>query len=323
MNCGITEIIKYMPLRLRNLFLNMEIGTLEHIREIRLKVMCPIIICADEKLMSVSSKSKLTDISSGITVYGEDVEYTYNMLIRESVYAFNDQIINCFVTAEGGHRAGISGTAVIQNGNIVGMKDISGIYFRIAREYEGCSRELLNKICSGKRVLNTIISAPPGRGKTTVLRDAACNLSKQELKVAIIDERHEIAAQNCGYSSFDIGFCDVLDGFPKAEGIERAVRTLSPDVVVFDELGNDKESEAVSFALNSGVGFITSAHAFSIEELVNRPIIKRLLDIKAVETLVSYDMGKIKDIRYLKGERDVKGPCFEFDFRRMHSDGTC
>ena len=322
MNCSIAEIIKYMPLRLRNIFLNMEIGILEHIREIRLKTMCPIIVLVSNKLYSVSMKSKLTDLSEGVIVYAEDVEYTYNMLTCESVYAYNEQIINCYVIAAGGHRVGLSGSAVTKNGEIVGMKEVNGLYFRIAQEYIGCSNTLFPKILVNGSVMNTIIASPPGRGKTTVLRDAACKLSKMGFKVSIIDERHEIAAQSCGYSTFDIGYCDVLDGFPKAEGIERAVRTLSPDVIVFDELGNSLEAEAIATALNCGVSFITSAHAKSLNELLSRPVVRKLIDIKAVDVVVSYDMGKVNEVKYLKGECDVKGSVFELDLRHMYCNGS-
>ncbi len=322
MSGNFAEIIKYMPARLKNIFLNMEIGIIETIREIRMKTLCPVIVLSENRLCSVSAKSKLTDFENGITVYEEDIDYTYNMLIRESVYAYADQIVNCFVTVEGGHRVGISGTAVIKDKEITGLKDVNGIYFRIARECTGCSKEVLSHISNGYRVLNTVIAASPGKGKTTVLRDLASELSKRGLKVSIIDERHEIAAMNCGYSSFDIFYCDVLDGFPKAEGIERAVRTLSPDIIVFDELGNIKESESVSYALNCGVGFITSVHAKSIEELLRRPILKNLFDIKAIDAVVLYELGKVRDIRYLRGENFVKSSCFELDLRNVCNNGV-
>ena len=109
------------------LFLNTDINIIEKISEVRLKAFCPILIHIDGCLKSLSVKSLIAEPSEGIVLYGEDIEYTYGMLIKESVYAYSDEISNCYVTADGGHRAGISGTAVVKNGDVVGMKDIKVI----------------------------------------------------------------------------------------------------------------------------------------------------------------------------------------------------
>lgn len=321
MNCGIVEILKYFPSRVRNVFLNTDINIIERISEVRLKAFCPLLVCVDGVMKSLSPKSTLIDPSNGIMLYGEDIEYTYGMLIKESVYAYSEDISNCFVTADGGHRAGISGSAIIKNGEIIGMKDISGIYFRVARECFGCADKILDIVNHDGRILNTVIAAPPGRGKTTLLRELSRVFSLSGSKVTIIDERYEIASMNGNMSSFDIAYADVLNGYPKALGIERAIRTHSPDILIFDELGSYGEAEAVSYALNCGVSFVTSAHASSLNELLAKPSIKLLTDIKAIDVLVLYDLGSIKDVRFLKGERNDKNCSFELDLRDLHPHG--
>lgn len=323
MNCGLIEVIKYVPTRIKNIFLNADVKTINAISEIRLKSFCPLLILYDGKLKSISVTSSVVEPENGCFVYGEDVEYTYGMIIKDSVYAYGDEIPNGFITVDGGHRAGISGTAVMKNGEVVGMKDINGIYFRIAGEYYGCAKSVIDLIYHKGVVLNSIIAAPPGKGKTTVLRELARILSGLGMKVSIVDERHEISAQSGGISAFDLSYCDVLNGFPKAKGIENAVRTLSPDVVIFDEIGSVKEAESIASALNCGVKFITSAHASSLNELLSRPIIKFLTDMNAVDSVVLYEFGVVKEFKYLKGMIYGKEHCFELDIRSVYGDGSC
>lgn len=321
MQGSIIEIIEVLPQRLQSVFRNIDINFLSDITEIRLKAQCPLLILLKSGMFSLSVKGNLIELKDGIKVYSDDITYIIDRLTHNSFYAYNDEISNCFVTSFGGHRAGLSGTAVMKNGMVSGLKDINGIYFRVAREHFGCSEQLLECISENKKILNTVISAPPGRGKTTLLRELARRLSSKGLKISIIDERHEIAAMCNGIPSFDIGFCDVLDGFPKAKGIERAIRTLSPDVIIFDEIGSLEEAEAVTFALGCGVKYITSVHAYDLNEIVNKPVIHKLIGFNALDAIFLYDLGRITDRLILKGNVNAESRCFEFDIHSMHSDG--
>lgn len=189
---------------------------------------------------------------------------------RSSAYAYQEEIREGFLTIRGGHRVGISGKAVTENGRVTAISAFSGLNIRIAREYKGSADPCMAHIFEGKRILSSVILSPPGTGKTTVLRDAARRLSGQ-FKVAIVDERSELAASYGGVPRFDVGDqTDVLDAFPKPEGITCALRSLSPDVIVTDEIGTEADRKAVCNILKGGCKILTSMHGYSIEEALEK-----------------------------------------------------
>lgn len=204
---------------------------------------------------------------------------------------------------QGGHRAGICGTAVFDNEKIVNIRDISSINIRIAREHINSSSELLSKVKSISKGL--IICGSPCSGKTTVLRDLARKLSlEQDMKVSIVDERGEIAGTVKGVCQNDIGLCDVLDGYSKADGIIHSIRSMSPDVVICDEIGGFDDVKAILQSANSGVSFIATVHADNEDELIKKPFIKELIKSNVFEKAVFLhnrkNAGKIKSVSVCK-----------------------
>ncbi|MDE7363222.1 MAG: hypothetical protein K2N38_14965 [Oscillospiraceae bacterium] len=185
-------------------------------------------------------------------------------ICRYSVHSFQEEIAQGFVTLEGGHRVGICGTAVTNGGRIEMFKDISGLNIRIAHEVRGCADEIYSRFFrTSPRSL--LIAGKPLCGKTTVLRDLARQLGERH-RVTLIDSRNELSASYHGTPSLDIGLnTDALVGCAKSEGIMLALRTLSPEAIVCDELGDDEE--AVARAMFCGVKLIASAHAGSLDEL--------------------------------------------------------
>ena len=196
----------------------------------------------------------------------ENIAQQIQIFCKNSRYAYQEEIKHGFLTLNGGHRVGLGGRAVMKNEEVITMADFSSLNIRIAREYPGCSLPLIPKITDGNRIYNTVLISPPGVGKTTFLRDTARALSKQ-FRVSIVDERSEIAAMKNGMPQFDVGLqTDVLDAFPKGIGMMNALRALSPDVLITDEIGNQKDADTISEILKGGCKIITSMHGYSIEE---------------------------------------------------------
>lgn len=245
-------------------------------QEIRLRVNRPVTVVCPRGIYFVKEGGGIGCIIGAgcITANKSDLEESFRTLCSYSVYSHENEIKNGYITLRGGHRAGICGTAVFQNGTVSGMKDISSVNIRVAREIPGSADVLLNQL---KDTLSggLLLAGPPSSGKTTILRDIARQLSSgirgNIRKVAVIDERGEIAGSFQGIPQNDIGLCcDVLDGYPKAEGIMLAVRSLSPQYIICDELGTENETHAVEQSLNAGVCVIASIHAGSAGELLRR-----------------------------------------------------
>lgn len=213
----------------------------------------------------------------------EDIDEIFKKLCNYSVYSFQEQLKNGFVTFSGGHRVGIASSAVLENGEITGIKEISSLNLRIAREFKNCSKNIYEIIKQSSK--GALIVGAPLSGKTTILRDLA-RLFSNENKVTIVDERFEIAACSEGKAQMDVGSSDVLSGFPKSTGILRAVRCLSPNVIICDEIGTFEESKAINETLNSGVKIIASIHALNEKEILKKPQILWLLHSGAFEKIV-------------------------------------
>ena len=188
-------------------------------------------------------------------------------ICRYSVYSFQNEIAQGFVTLDGGNRVGICGTAVYKNGKIDFIKDVSGLNIRIAHEKRGCADELFARFFR-REARSLILGGKPLSGKTTVLREL-CRLLSERFRITIIDSRNELSGSVRGTPSFDIGKnTDVLCGTEKSDGIMMALRTMSPEVIICDEIADDEG--AVERCAQCGVKLIASAHAGSIAELEER-----------------------------------------------------
>lgn len=263
--------------------------------EIRLRIGRPVMLSLPGQDVFVAQSGLVSyTIRAGLLTAGRsEIDEAFRLLCNSSVYAHQNEIRNGFIILRGGHRAGICGTAVIDSGCITNIRDISSISLRIARQIRGSSGLVIKSIVHTEKVDGTLIFGPPGCGKTTVLRDLARAFSCGEssagrMRVAVVDERGEIGATFLGQPQNELGpCCDVLDGYPKGEGILQAVRCLSPDIIFCDEIGSEEDARAIEASLNAGVSVIASAHAGSITELRARPQIARLIAsgafIKAIQ----------------------------------------
>ncbi|MFC4103839.1 stage III sporulation protein AA [Paenibacillus xanthanilyticus] len=219
---------------------------------------------------------------------------------NHSLYAMEEELRRGYITVAGGHRIGIAGRTVLDGGHVRGIRDVGAFNIRIAREVIGASAKLLPKLLDFNRrsVIPALIVAPPQQGKTTLVRDIARAVSAGQWghaaaagwegrKVGIVDERSEIAACVRGVPTFDIGpRTDVMDACPKAEGMMMMLRSMSPDVLIVDEIGRPEDAEAILDASHAGIAVIATAHAKDLEEARGRPAIERLLAAGAFDVCV-------------------------------------
>ena len=196
-----------------------------------------------------------------------------------------------FVTAPGGHRIGICGTAVVREGSIESIRNVSSVCVRIARQIVGVSKDIIEKLTdTDGKPLGTLIISAPGDGKTTLLRDLVREFSTRGVRTTVIDERGEIAAVSRGEPQFDVGPCtDVMELAPRAEAVACVLRSMAPRLIALDEICTETDAQAISAAVGSGASILATAHASSLDELKLRPAFKEVLSSGAFKRCVTID----------------------------------
>jgi len=290
------DILKFISPDLRNAIRKVAVRDLMYTEEIRLRVNKPVMIQNDKGSFFLEATGELKiRPENPVYVNQEQIIKTVELISENSIYAFQDEIRNGYITLKGGHRVGITGKAVLDGTAVKNIKDISGINIRISKEVNGCSNEILKYIVQGENdIYNTLIISPPKCGKTTILRDIAKNISDgvahlglKGLKVGIVDERSEIAACFKGSPQKQVGVrTDVLDACPKQLGMSMLLRSMSPDVIITDEIGSSGDKEALMQVINAGVKIITTAHGYNISQLKLRKEVLAMLEEKVFERLI-------------------------------------
>ena len=279
------EIAAYLAPNIRKLLLGVDARLLGNLEEIRLRCHRPLVLRVGDKDYSVDQYGRvLTDLRQGYVVSREDLYRSIASISDNSLYAFEEEIRRGFITIPGGHRVGLAGQVVVAGQEVRTMKNFSGLCFRVAREVPDCALGLLNQVAPRGIPVNTLIVSPPRCGKTTMLRDLARLLSDGTRSVpahnvVVVDERSEIAGCFQGIPQLNVGVrTDVLDACPKAVGMMMAIRSLSPQIIITDEVGRSEDIEAINEFQHAGIAIMTSIHARNIEELRARPLIRNLLD---------------------------------------------
>ncbi len=259
------------------------------LQEIRLRAGKPLAVSVGGKNHFVSPKGELQQTAQGaLRVDWDMIVKSLEFMSRSSMYAFEQEMQNGYITVEGGHRIGMVGRSIRQNDQIVGINPIAGLNIRIAHEIRGCAEKLLPYLIDGDMLQHTLIISPPGGGKTTMLRDLIRLASDRlQLAVAVADERSEIGGCYRGIPQCDLGMqTDVLDGCPKAEGMLMLLRSMNPQVIAVDELGGRAELEAVITILHAGVKLLCTVHSCDLEELKQRPGFDELIESGVFERIV-------------------------------------
>jgi stage III sporulation protein AA len=298
------EMIEIFPLKISEII--KERINKEQVYELRLKVGKPILVY-----------SKFGENLINYIISKEDMKSIMQKISNYSLYAFEEEIRQGFITIKGGHRIGIAGECVMEKGEVKTIRNISSLNIRICREVIGCSDKIMKYIASKIKIYNTIIISPPKCGKTTIIRDIARNISNGVFslgvsgkKVVVVDERSEIAACHLGIPQSNLGLrTDVLDNCLKREGLIMAIRSLSPEVLICDEIGTKGDTEALMMAFNSGVNIITTIHGFTVEDLYKRKVFSDLLENEILERAIILSnrngIGTVENIYSFKGGETI------------------
>lgn len=285
------RILKVLPGRVR-MILKEENLQYRFLQEIRLRAERPlIVIYRGRELILKPARDK------PYIVTGEDIRETLDYVSNYSLYAYENEMRQGFITIEGGHRVGMTGQTILENGKVKNMKFISSINIRMSHEVIGCADPVFSSITYNRQLCHTLIISPPGCGKTTLLRDIVRQISDgnewvKGMTVGVVDERSEIGGSYMGTAQNNLGIrTDILDCCPKAEGMIMLIRSMGPQAIAVDEIGALEDVHAIEYAMHCGCKMVATVHGASMDELKRKPVLGKMMEEKRFQRYIVLQNG--------------------------------
>lgn len=286
----------------------------EQVQEIRLRVHAPLLMIYQNQEYYITPEGTLSKKrEKAYLVTKQQLEETLDYMSHYSLYAFEEEIRQGFITIQGGHRIGIAGKTIVDDRGIRSMKYISFLNVRLSHQIKGCASKVLPYLYEWGEVKHTLIISPPRCGKTTLLRDLIRQISdgtgpEEGMTVGVIDERSEIGACYQGIPQNELGIrTDILDCCPKVQGMLMLIRTMSPRVIAVDEIGSRDDLEAIEYVMNCGCKLIATVHGSSIEDVKQKPVLRKMVMERWFERYIILDncgqIGNVSEIYDARGTR--------------------
>lgn len=278
------EFLSLFPMEMRNKW-EVVGERIKAVEEIRLRIHQPICIWIKGKEYFLSESGALKERKEEASLMSErEMKQLVNHICDYSLYAYENELRQGYLTVEGGHRIGIVGKAIVEQGKVKNITYISGMNIRIAHQIIGAANAVLPFLYQNETLQNCLIISPPGGGKTTLLRDIVRQVSDgntfgRGMNVCVVDERSEIGGSYLGIPQNDLGMrTDVLDACPKAEGMMMLVRAMSPKMLAIDEVGGREDIRALEQVLQCGCKVIATIHGASLQEVQEKEAFKAILE---------------------------------------------
>ncbi len=269
------------------------LAQVKELQEIHLRVGRPVLLMVGNREYGMTLQGEMTrDITMAYRVEEKELESILMHLCHYSLYAYEEEIARGFLTIQGGHRIGISGQAVVENGHIRSIKNITSMNLRIAHEVKGAADRVLPYLYEKGEFQNCLLISPPGCGKTTLLRDIIRQVSDgsqyaEGRNVSVIDERSEIGGSYLGMPQNDLGVrTDLLDACPKSQGMMMLLRSMNPYLVAVDEIGGEEDAGAIRQLLKCGCHILASIHGEGLEDVRRKKGLEGLFEEQAFKRYV-------------------------------------
>ena len=262
---------------------------LNEITEIRLRLQRPVYYAIQGRYRRLGKSDFIATQS--------DLAHVLSAATKSSMYAYNSNLIDGYISYDGGIRIGLSGEGVLKNGALATVKNISSLCIRIPHYVEIKDPRIDSVV---NRFDNTLIMSKPGYGKTTLLRYMIKSLSDKGYNVLVLDERGELGGIYDAEQAINLGDCtDIVLGIPKIKAYESQVRSMRPDIIATDEIFGEREIDCIADCIRCGVKVLATVHADNVAKLKNSRVYSKLLDnVRYLITIIG--IGNISEVSGLR-----------------------